>query len=388
MFSEFFKTKNLIINTLFGIIFFFILSLFFSYQKLYIALIISLILIIFKINIKKIILYNLIIFSILLKLIFTFYNPNDYYTILSKTIYEKHFLVGVKNLNMDTEIYGGNMDPNNKNNIRSINIKTDNLGYRNNIDFNNAEYVLIGDSLFHNHRIDQENLINIQLNSKSEQKFYNASLTGTDMGHYFETIKFFKNLNKDKKYIMIIFPGNDFLSYESTQKNYSMKLGNRVLKNYFELKEFFDFYTRIKFITNLLKKQKLEQRIDKSQTINGENIFFYKRYYVKPNININFSDEFNIYKEFSPDILIIVPSKAQVYCEYIDDYDCYDFDFEEKLSNISLFQNTKILDSTNYFKTEAQKKLLSNNFIFFKDDTHLNEDGLSLFSDFIIQNIN
>ena len=77
MFSEFFKTKNLIINTLFGIIFFFILSLFFSYQKLYIALIISLILIIFNINIKKIILYNLIIFSILLKLIFTFYNPND-----------------------------------------------------------------------------------------------------------------------------------------------------------------------------------------------------------------------------------------------------------------------------------------------------------------------
>ena len=120
MFSEFFKTKNLIINTLFGVIFFFILSLFFSYQKLYIALIFSLILIIFNINTKKIILYNLIIFSILLKLIFTFYNPNDYYTILSKTIYEKHFLIGVKNLNMDTEIYGGNMDPNNKNNISNV----------------------------------------------------------------------------------------------------------------------------------------------------------------------------------------------------------------------------------------------------------------------------
>jgi hypothetical protein len=119
MFSEFFKTKNLIINALFGLIFFFILSLFFSYQKIFIALIISLILIIFNINTKKIILYNLIIFSILLKLIFTFYNPNDYYTILSKTIYEKHFLVGVKNLNINTEIYGGNMDPNNKNNIRS-----------------------------------------------------------------------------------------------------------------------------------------------------------------------------------------------------------------------------------------------------------------------------
>ena len=62
--------------------------------------------------------------------------------------------------------------------------------------------------------------------------------------------------------------------------------------------------------------------------------------------------------------------------------------FEKKLANIPLFENTNILDSTNFFKNEAQKKLLSNNFIFFKDDTHLNEEGLSLFSEFILANLN
>ena len=388
MFSDFLKPKNLILSIFYGVLFFLILSLYFSYQKIYICLLISIILILFNLNYKKIILLNLIIFSILLKIIFIFYTPQDYYTVLSKTIYEKHFLVGVKNLNINTQIYGGNMDPNNKNNIRTINIKTDNLGFRNNLDFNVTDYILIGDSLFHNHRIDQSNLINSQLNNKSEYKFYNASLTGYDMAHYFETIKFFKNLNKDKKFIMIIFPGNDFLNYEKIKESYSKNLGNKVLKNYFELKEFFDFYTRIKFITNLLKKSKLEERIDKTHNINGENIFFYKRYYVDPDIDINFSDKFNIYKEYSPDILIIVPSKAQVYCEFLPNYDCYNFNFEKKLSNIPLFENTNILDSTNFFKNEAQKKLLSNNFIFFKDDTHLNEEGLSLFSEFILANLN
>ena len=388
MFSNFLKPKNLILSIFYGVLFFLILSLYFSYQKIYVCLVISIILILFNLNYKKIIFLNLIIFSILLKIIFTLFTPQDYYTVLSKTIYEKHFLVGVKNLNINTQIYGGNMDPNNKNNVRTINIKTDNLGFRNNLDFNVTDYILIGDSLFHNHRIDQSNLINSQLNNKSEYKFYNASLTGYDMAHYFETIKFFKNLNKDKKFIMIIFPGNDFLNYEKIKESYSKNLGNKVLKNYFELKEFFDFYTRIKFITNMLKKSKLEERIDKTHNINGENIFFYKRYYVDSDISINFSDKFNIYKEYSPDILIIVPSKAQVYCEFLPNYDCNNFNFEKKLSNIPLFENTNILDSTIFFKNEAQKKLLSNNFIFFKDDTHLNEEGLNLFSEFILANLN
>lgn len=251
------KPKELFISILSSFFLFFLLSLFLSFQKLYIAVIISILFIFFKINYKKIIILNLVILSIFLKLIFSLYSSKDYYNVLSKTIYEKHFLVGVKNLNINTSIFGGNMDPNNKKNIRTVNIETDSLGFRNSIEVNKTDYILIGDSLFHNHRIDQSNLINTRLNNKSSIKFYNASLTGADMGHYFETIKYFKENYKGKKFIMTIFPGNDFLNYKTIQKNHSTNLNNSFLKNYFEIKEFFDFYTRIKFITNLFKKKKI-----------------------------------------------------------------------------------------------------------------------------------
>jgi len=382
------KFKDIFLNIVLFLIIFFIISLFISFKKIYIALIISIGFIFFKWKYKKIILFNLISIAVLLKIIFVFYNPTDYYSVLSKTVYEKHFLVGVKNLNFNTSIYGGNMDPNNKKNIRTINIKTDILGYRNSIHINEAEYILIGDSLFHSHRIDQSNLINERLNIKNNKKFYNASMTGSDMGHYFETIKFFKKINQNAKFIMIIFPGNDFLNYKTIQKNYSKKLGNSLLKNYFEIKEYFDFYTKIKFMINILKKEKLEDRIDKSNKINGKKIFFYKNYYVKPNSKINFSKAFDIYQNHYPDILIVVPSKAQVYCKHLKNYDCTKINYIKILRNISLFNNSKIIDSTEFLRDKAEEKLISNELIYFEDDTHLNELGLDIFSDFILDNLN
>ena len=65
MFSDFLKPKNLILSIFYGVLFFLILSLYFSYQKIYVCLVISIILILFNLNYKKIIFLNLIIFSIL-----------------------------------------------------------------------------------------------------------------------------------------------------------------------------------------------------------------------------------------------------------------------------------------------------------------------------------
>tara|TARA_B100001769_G_scaffold274564_1_gene273283 strand:- start:1736 stop:2902 length:1167 start_codon:yes stop_codon:yes gene_type:complete len=380
--------KNIIYNLLLTSVLFIIVSLFLSYNKLYIVLIVSFIFLFFKESLKKIIILNLFFLIILLKLIFTFYSPDDYYSVLSKTIYEKHFLVGVKNLNLNTSIFGGNMDPNNKKSLRNIKIKTDNLGFRNTISPDEASYILVGDSLFHNHRIDQNNLINEQLNKKNNYNFYNASITGADMGHYFETIKYFKENYNGKKFIMIIFPGNDFLSYKTTQNKHSKKLENNFLKNYFEIKEFFDLHTRIKFIISFLKKEKLSNRIDRDNYIGDKNVYFYKRYYVNPDAEINFSKKFDIYLKYSPDILIIVPSKAQVYCKYLENFNCVNIDYVKQLEKISLFSQTKIIDSTEFLRVQAENMLNENKLIYFEDDTHLNELGLNVFSNFILDNLN
>ena len=91
------KFKDIFLNVVLFLILFFIISLFISFKKIYIALLISFGFVFFKWKYKKIILFNLISIVVLLKIIFIFYNPTDYYSVLSKTVYEKHFLVGVKN---------------------------------------------------------------------------------------------------------------------------------------------------------------------------------------------------------------------------------------------------------------------------------------------------
>ena len=112
-------------------------------------------------------------------------------------------------------------------------------------------------------------------------------------------------------------------------------------------------------------------------------IFFYKNYYIKPNSKINFSKAFDIYQNHYTDILIVVPSKAQVYCKHLKNYDCTKINYIKILRNISLFNNSKIIDSTEFLRDKAEEKLISNELIYFEDDTHLNELGLDIFSDFI-----
>ena len=382
------KLKDIFISLIFCLIIFIFLSFFFSFNKIIIPFILTTIIFFLKFSLKKIILINLLILFLLLKFIFIFFDPQDYSGILSKTVYEKHFLYGVKNLNFQTTVIGGNMDPSNKEKKKSVNIITDNLGFRNSINVKDSEYILIGDSMLHNHRIDHSKLINILLNKKNSSKFYNAAISSADIGHYFETIKYFKKNNINKRCIMFVFTGNDFLNYKTIQKNYSERMGSALWRNYFEVKEFFDLFTKIKFIINIFQKNKLSKRVDKSNFIKNEKILFYKGYYLNPDHSLSFSKEFDIYNNLDPDILIIIPTKAQVYCKYLKNYNCDYVDYIDMLSSFSLFNDSLIYDSTEFLRAEADEYLVKSKFIYENDDTHLNELGLDVLSDFVLDNLN
>ena len=119
-----------------------------------------------------------------------------------------------------------------------------------------------------------------------------------------------------------------------------------------------------------------------------EKVYFYKSYYVKPDQNLNLSKKFDFYKNYSPDIIVIIPTKAQVYCKYIQDYNCPNINYEIVLKNNKIIENSLILDSTKYLTDNAEIFLNSNKFIYEKEDTHLNELGLNILSKFLLKNIN
>ena len=381
------KLKNISLSLFFCFFIFLVLSLFLSFNKILIPLILSLIILFLNLRIKKIIFINLFLLIFILKIVFLFFNPQDHNKILSKTIYEKHFLYGVKNLKLKTSIYGGNMNPTNKKESKKIKITTDKLGFRNLIALDDSDFVLIGDSMLHNHRIDDQNLMNNFLNKNSSLKFYNASLSSTNVAHYLETIRYFKDNKYKNKFVVFVFSGNDFLEYKSLQKNYSSRLNNLILRNYFEVKKFFNFYTNIKFIIQIFKDDNLLNKVDRNQIINNEKVLFYKSYYIKPDQNMSFSEKFDFYYKYAPDFVIIIPTKAQVYCDYLDEYDCPRINYYKIFEDIYLFKGSKIFDSTQYLKDNAKYYLNKNKFIYEKDDTHLNELGITTLSNFLLTNV-
>ena len=245
----------------FSFIFFLFLSFFFSINKIYIPILVTAIFLFSKKEIKKILFINLILISFIFKIFILNLGSNN---TLSKLIYEKHFLYGVQNLDSyfskqlgDLNGFIGSIDNSPK---KEIKIKTDKYGFRNENFNNEFDYFLIGDSFLHQHRLDQKNLINYQL-QKYNLKTYNAGIAIYDISHYFELIKFFKEKKEiNQKFIMFIYPGNDFLNYGNPKNNYFDFFENDILISYVKLRKLFNFSSGIKFFKNEYKSSKKDYK--------------------------------------------------------------------------------------------------------------------------------
>ena len=394
------SNKALILKIFLPIIFFLIISLFFSAQKILIVLIISFLFSLIKITYQKVIMLNLLILIFLIKIaILPFQlkiagiNPNK------TEIYEKHFLYGVKNLNFTKNYSNGDLSSLDKKfkekyynlNNKKIKIITDRLGFRNEINPNDADYILVGDSFLHQSNITQKKILNYILNENYKLKIYNAGLSSTDISHYLETIKFFKEKMKlkNKKYIMLVFQGNDFLNYKSGDNiNYHKYIDSYIFHSYFKFKNFFNFYNTFKYFSYSLNKNDENFIKVYEHNINNQNVLFKFDYIYNDNNKVSSIDSvFLNYKKYLPDLIIFIPTKYQVYCDLINSISCNDTMHFSLLSKNPLLKKIKILDSTKFLKKQSKIFINSNKLLYENDDTHLNELGVKILSDFIYNNL-
>ena len=395
-------THNLHLRLFFSIIFFLVISLFFSYKKIVIVFIISSVFFFSKFKYQKIIILNLVIFIFLLKaIIYPFQKKIDQINPGKISIYEKHFLYGIGNLNYSDNFLNGDLSSLDKNYIKKyknikkpkvINIITDNLGFRNKVPLNESDLILIGDSFLHSMNISQENILNYILNNKYNLKTYNASIGATDIYHYFETIKFFKNQPnfQRKKYLMFIFQGNDFLNYQiNTKDNYHKNINNNFLRGYFKIKVFFNFYQSLKYFIHSLKKENKNFKKVYEYKIKGKDVLFKFDYIYQENYQpSNLGNVFLINKNNLPDFIFFIPTKYEVYCDLIQNKTCKNSNHFSVLYKNDLLKNVKIIDTTNHLKKRAKEILIEKNKLLYEiDDTHLNELGIEELAKIISSNI-
>jgi len=392
-----FNLYLLLLRLFLSFIFFIAISLFFSKQKLLIVFFISIIFFFCKINYQKIIATNLIILVFVLKLIlYPFQQKIDVINPSKITIYEKHFLYGLRNLNFALNIHNGDLSSLDQNfkkkyykkKSKKINIITDGLGFRNETELNDADYVLIGDSFIHSTNITQKKILNYVLKDEFNIISYNAGIASTDISHYFETIKFFKKKIKlkDKKYIMFIFQGNDFLSYNvNDNNNYHKYISNSILHNYFKFKVFFNFYHTLKYYSHIYKNDENEFKKVYEYEVNGDNMLFKFDYIYNDNYKVaSLNNIFKKYDKYLPDLIIFIPTKHEVYCKFIKNNICKNTNHFSILKNDNYSRNIKILNVKDNFQKTAENLLNEKNqFLYENDDTHLNETGINILAKFI-----
>ena len=382
--------KNYLNKFIFTILFFFCLSLFFSINKILIPLIISLFFFLINYKTQKIITVNLIIFIILIKGMSLFLNMDN---TLSKVIYEKHFLYGVRNLdNLYLKESGDLTNFISKKDVAQverIKIKTDEFGFRNERYDKSFEYILIGDSFLHQVRLNQNELINYQL-KKNNINAYNASLSVYDISHYFEIIKFFKEKkNFNNKFIMFIYPPNDFISYGKPKKKYHKLMNNNFFYYFLETRKFLNMHSITKYIRLTFKEKpkNLSSKV-KSYLVKNNEMFFYNDYLNSHEKKLFFDKSFNnYYKRDIPDLVVIIPSKFDVYCNFISDIECTENNYYKKIVSNDLFKYVKIIDTTPFLIEKATVELKENNFLYYLDDTHLNSIGSAYLSNFLVEKL-
>ena len=374
-------------NTFYFLLFFLILSFYFSVNKIYIPFLIAVIFLLTKEKIKKILFLNLIIFSFLFKFLIIYFENNN---TLSKLIYEKHFLYGVQKIDdlflKQSGDLSGFLDLDEDTSGEKIKIKTDEYGFRNEHFDLGFDFIFVGDSFLHQHRLDQDDLINYQL-KRSGIKVYNAGIAVYDISHYFEIIKFFKEKRDyNNKFIMFVYPGNDFLNYRDPKKNYHKFFDNPFLKSYIKMRKFLNFHFNIKFLTNLIQKEDNYKDKVSSYLINKKKMYFFNDFMNSSLNEITFSNSFSkIYKNLLPDLLIIIPTKFDIYCNFIDELKCKKNDYKKKINSNELFKNVPVVDSTPYLIKKAEIELLKDKFIYDLKDTHLNVLGNKYLSEFFIE---
>jgi hypothetical protein len=275
---------------------------------------------------------------------------------------------------------------------REIEFKTDSLGFRNDADYHNQKYLLVGDSFVVGSGNTQKDMLSSQLRQKYNLDMYSLS-HATDITGYYRFIRGFQKIyGSNFKVFLFVYEGNDFpekYAGKKPQKPITSRIGRH-------LKDLVHRYRNILTRTNLYRltyvryanfihRNDLEKKTF-VENIQGHRIIFSKEYsaVAKRKVYKGNEDIENAIAAIKDKVecIFFIPTKYRVYHNLgsgIPDRNLAwnaQWDF---LNNLAKKYNIQCINLTDEFIQEAKTLLRDENkLLWWADDSHWNKYGIAL----------
>ena len=273
---------------------------------------------------------------------------------------------------------------------REIIFNVDSFGFRNDADYGNEKFILIGDSFIAGNGNSQEDTLSSQLIDAYGAKVYN-------MGHPGAVINYIENIEKFKeKYgenfqaLVFLFEGNDFVRRAGLNRTAEVRRFKQIYKKFLrEYKGFFHStqlyrYTYIAYHSALkklgFKKKDQVEVLD----INGHRMGIHR-----PSIAVVKRKSYQTPTYWEEGLgalrdnlkaIIFIPAKYRVYHDFPNASAAAELPDVHWQSTDSLARKLGVqsINLTGPLREESRKLLLKNKFTFWKDDTHWNANGIAV----------
>ena len=287
---------------------------------------------------------------------------------------------------------------------------TDQLGYRNIPNtIMQSNYILVGDSLVMGSRLSHTDILSEQLNSASKFKFSNIAFGGVGPKTYESNmLKLLPILKKKQKFLLFYFEGNDF-NFKIKDKDFYW-YGIKIPKYKYKLRFGYERLERNKdkifnkriFNTNYLYQNirphsqrfynKLSSKWTKSclvewKNINNKKIGFLYKYYESKDYKTHIIKNKNLIEKIEK--VFFIPTKYSTYENYFDNF----LSIKNRVNKVNFLKkeykkiNIEVIDLTKELQNESIKQIKNSKFTYFQDDTHLNELGNRIITNYILKTL-
>ena len=282
---------------------------------------------------------------------------------------------------------------------------TDSYGIRNDKNkIENAEIILVGDSFITGNGTSQEHIPSNVLSKISQKKVSALTYGGLYPDDYESLINQYLNIiKKNAKIFVFYFEGNDFKKIEKKEtldKRYIYWRGYKIPKVSGTIRFAYERLERNKdkfllkvlseknyFLRNLRAKSHLMYRKFFSRLHNTQSPV---KYFKIGNQIVGFlhyesskaNDKYTTYIFKKTEILnrisaiFFIPTKINIYSDYIYDFKVADNNKFKYLKNSYSKLNIPVYDLSEIMKLQAQKYLSEDKYLYWRDDTHWNYNGI------------